>query len=113
MILECELIGLVYIGVTDGVAFVDTIVGTTGCLIASTFAIFIGQSIFFSAIYAHTQFFLCQISVLTKTSSDGIARIYGLNNIQAEELVEFASVPRYGFELGSRPSRCSLVRFRD
>lgn len=70
----------------------------------------LANQFFFSAIYAHTQFFLCQISVLTKTSSDGIARIYGLNNIQAEELVEFASGAK-GMALNLEADQVGVVLF--
>ncbi len=48
--------------------------------------------------------------LLTKINSDGIARVFGLNNVQAEELVEFSSGVK-GMALNLEPGQVGIVLF--
>jgi F-type H+-transporting ATPase subunit alpha len=48
--------------------------------------------------------------ILTYPSSDGIARVFGLNNCQAEELVEFSSGVK-GMALNLEPGQVGIVLF--
>ena len=41
---------------------------------------------------------------------DGIARVYGLDNVQAGEMVEFPVVSGHGPEPGNRQRRCRYLR---